>query len=177
MAFLPIASLILGGLSAGVGAYGAYQTGQAEKASSLYNARISQQNAAIATQNMNIAGQAGAAQAGMSEQRTRATTGAIKANQAASGIDVNSGSAVAVQSSASELGELDALTIRSNATREAYGYEQQAHSLNAQSNLDKFEAANDSTAGAINATSTFLGGAGNAANEFAKYRMAGGFGG
>lgn len=177
MAFVAPLAIALSLGSAAVGAYGAYQTGQAEKASALYNAKAALQNAQMAKTNAGLASEAGATQANMSEQRTRATVGAIKANQAASGVDVNSGSAVDVRSSAAELGELDALTVRSNATKEAYGYQTQAHNFETQSGLDKFEAANDATAGMINASSTFLGGAGNAANEYVNYRMAGGFSG
>jgi hypothetical protein len=177
MAFLAPIAIAASLGSAAVGAYGAYQTGQAEKQAALYNAAVSQQNATLAKENANIAQASGNQQASISEMKTRATSGAIKANEAASGIDVNSGSAPDVRASASEIGELDALTVRSNATREAYGYTTQAHSFETQSNLDKFEAANDSTAGLIGAGSTFLGGVGNAANMFAKYQMQGGFSG
>lgn len=157
-------------------AYGAYEQGQAGKVSEKYNAAVSQQNANVAKQNEAIAGQAGEEQAAMVQQRTRATVGAIRANQAASGIDVNSGSDVDVRSSASELGELDALTVRSNATREAYGYGVQAENFEAQGTLDQFEGENDLKAGEIGAGSTFLSGLGSAANNYARYQMSGGFG-
>lgn len=55
--------------------------------------------------------------------------GAIKAAEAAGNVDVNSGSAVDVQSSAAALGELNAITIRGNAAKEAYGYETQSTSF------------------------------------------------
>ncbi len=58
--------------------------------------------------------------------KTRGQVGAIEASQAASNITVGSGSAVDVRSSAAEMGELDALTIRSNAEKQAYGYQTQA---------------------------------------------------
>lgn len=165
---------LLGGIT---GALGALQQGQASANSAKYNAEIQKQNAAISRENAAVAGQAGAEQAFQIGSKTRATVGGIKANQAASGIDVNSGSAVDVRSSAAELGELDALTVRSNAAREAYGYQQQASSHDQQSSLDTFEAKNDATAGAINASSTFLGSLGSAADNFTKFQLAGGFGG
>lgn len=157
-------------------AYGAYEQGKAGKASEKYNAAVSQQDANVAKQNEAIAGQAGEEQAAMVQQRTRATVGAIRANQAASGVDVNSGSDVDVRSSASELGELDALTVRSNATREAYGYGVQAENFEAQGTLDQFEGENDLKASEIGAGSTFLSGLGSAANNYARYQMSGGFG-
>lgn len=168
------ASSLLGGVT---GAVGAYEQGQAASKAAKFNAQVERANAAISHENANIAGQAGAEQAFQVGLKNRATQGSIKANQAAAGVEVNSGSALDVRSSAAELGQLDALTVRSNAAREAYGYQQQAESHVAQSSLDLFEAKNDQTAGLINAGSTFLGAAGSAASNFAKYQLAGGFDG
>lgn len=166
-------SIVTGGLQS----YGQLFEGNAQADAAKYNAYIQRQNAAIATTNQNIASQSGAEQASLSEQRTRATSGAIQANQGASGVDVNSGSAVDTRQSAAEIGELDALTIRSNATREAYGYENQAVSDTAQANLDTAEAKNDITASEIGATGTFIGAQDKAAANFLSFQMSGGFGG
>lgn len=159
------------------GAYGAYQQGQAQKDAADFNATVEKQNAAVSGQNAAITGQAGSEQAFMTGLHTRALTGGIKANQGAAGVDVNSGSAVDTRASATELGELDALTVRSNAAREAYGYTQQARSHEEQATLDTYEGKNDIEAGQLNAANTFLGSAGSAASNFAKYQLAGGFSG
>ncbi len=166
----------LSALSGVTGAVGSLEQGQAQAEAAKYNANIEKQNAAISLQNANIAGQAGEAQAAKQEMRTRAEVGAIKANQAAAGIDVNQGSAVDVRSSASELGQLDAMTIRSNAARQAYGYRNQAASETAASTLSDYTAKNASTAGAIGAASTFLGGAAQAGSNWMKYQLQGGLG-
>lgn len=162
----------LGGVS---GAYGAISSANAQAGAANYNASIAAQNAELAKKNEEIASQSGMAQEAIQQQKTRAYVGELKTQQAASGVDVNSGSAVDVRSSAAELGELDALTVRSNATREAFSYGQQAESLKAESALDKFEASNASTAGGINAASTILGSAGNAVDNYYKYKLQGGF--
>lgn len=64
------------------------------------------------------------------EQRFRlgvkALIGSQKAGFAGQGVDVNSGSALDVQADAAFLGELDALTIRTNAARDAQGFRDQA---------------------------------------------------
>jgi hypothetical protein len=52
--------------------------------------------------------------------------GAQRAGIAAGNIDVGYGSAVDVQADAAHLGELDALTIRNNAQREAWGFKVEA---------------------------------------------------
>lgn len=49
-----------------------------------------------------------------------------RAALAAQGVDVEAGSALDVQIDTAALGELDALTIRNNAMREAFGYRAQA---------------------------------------------------
>lgn len=160
-----------------IGAYGSYEQGQAAKSAANYNAQVATENSQVAKQNANIAGQAGDQQAGIKELENRVKLGSIKANQGASGVDINSGSAVKVQQSAAELGALDALTIRSNATKTAYGYEVQGQNETAQAQLDKYSGQTAQEAGNIGAASTFLGGVGNAASTFAKFQMAGGFGG
>lgn len=155
--------------SAVIGGIGAISQGQAASASANYNAQVAANNAKIAQQNATWAAQQGETQAATQEAKTRATVGAEKAAQAASGIDVNSGSAVDVRSSAAALGELNALTVRSNAARQAYGYQTQAASDTGQAALDKSQASSASEAGFLNAGTTVLGGLGSAASDYGKY--------
>lgn len=165
---------IAGGLSQ---AAGERKQAQAQTAAANYNAQVALQNSATATQNAQIAGESGAVQAGNQELRTAAGVSSDKANQAASGVDVNSGSAVGVRSSASELGMLDALTIRSNAAKEAYGYQTQASNFKGQASLDTAQGQYAKQAGDIAQTTTLLNTVGSAASNFAKFQMVGGFGG
>lgn len=164
----------LGGV---IGAAGAIKTSQAQASASKYNASIAAENSAQALSNANIASASGSEQAGISSEKTRQTVGALTANEGASGIDVNSGSNLDVRSSQADVGRLDALTLRSNAAREAYGYQTQANNFSAESQLERTEASGDLTAGAINAGSTLLGSAGTAATNFARFQLAGGFSG
>jgi hypothetical protein len=168
-------SLGLTALGGVTGALGAIQQGKAQAASARFNAAVAGINAQQAERNAQMASEAGMAQAAMRERQTRAEVGQLKANQAASGIDVNSGSALDVRSSAAELGELDALTVRSNATKEAYGYSTQANSFRNEAGLENAEAENDETAGNVGAASTLLGAAGSGFDNYTKYRMQGGF--
>jgi hypothetical protein len=166
---LAIAGVAASVIGAGVGAMGAISSANAQSAAAKYNAQVAQQNQQIAQQNATQAGQAGEQQAAMSEQKTRAEVGAIKTSQAASNVDVNSGSAVDVQSSAASLGELNAITIRGNAAKQAYGYETQGTGFANQATLDTSQAASATTAGEIGAGSTILGGLGSAGSTYAKY--------
>jgi len=59
-------------------------------------------------------------------ERTGLIIGAQRASLGASGTDVNEGSALDLQVDAATLGEMDAITIRNNANREAWGHRVQA---------------------------------------------------
>jgi hypothetical protein len=169
-----IAALSLG--SGVVGAYGAYQKGQAEAASDKYNAQIALQNAQQARINAGFASEAGSVQAAQKSMQAKAVIGSIAANQGAGGISTNSGSALDTKTSTQELGQLDALQVRSNATKEAYGYQVQSVSDEAQARLDQQSAHYAKEASYVNAASTFLGSASDAAGNWQKIQMAGGVG-
>lgn len=173
--WLGAASLGLTALSGGIGAIGAIQQGKAAKSAADYNAAVAQANADQAKSNSQIASEAGMAREGMSEQKTRAAVGQLEANQAASGVDINKGSALDVRSSADELGQLDAITVRGNATKEAYGYQIQSINDKDQAELDRSEGRADESAGYLNAGSTLLGAAGQGFSNYKAYKLQGGF--
>lgn len=171
MAEIGVATSVAG---ASIGALGAIQQGKAAKASATYNAEVATNNAAIAKQNASFAAQEGTANTEAAAMQNRAKVGAITANQGASGVDVNSGSSIDVRSSAAELGELNALTVRSNAARQVYGYQTEGTNYQAQAGLDTAQAANAMPAAAIGATSTLLGGVGSSASAYSNYLQKGG---
>lgn len=156
--------------SAGVGAFGAIKQSEAASSAADYSSQIAANNAKIANQNAAFQGAEGEANAAAQEMRTRAKVGAITAAQGASGIDVNKGSAVDVREGTAELGQLDAMTIRSNAARAAYGFQTQSTGDTAQSQLDKSTAKNDTTAGYITGAGTLLSSAGSAALNYANFQ-------
>lgn len=143
--------------SMALSAIGSIQQGKQQAAAAKYNAQVQENNATIAKQNATFVAQEGAANTEREQMKTRATVGAIKAAQSANGVDVNTGSAVDVQSSAAELGELNAITVRSNAVRQAYGFQTQAASDQAQAALDRQQAKYDTRAGYMKAASTLIG--------------------
>ncbi len=165
---------ILQGAGGIVGAAGAIQEGQAQAGAARYNAQVDLANASQARQNATIAGQAGEAQAGLESLRGKAQMGDIRATQGASGIDINSGSAKDVQMSASNINRLDAMTIRSNAVKEAYGYQTQALGHEAESLLKGYEAKAAIKGSKVKAASTFLSGTGDAMSSYAMTGAGGG---
>ena len=98
----------------------------AAQAQGKYEAAVDEQNAALSDKQAQDAIERGQIEEARQRLVTRQTIGATRAAQAAQGVDVGSGSAVDVQASEAGLGELDALMIRNNAAREAYGFKVQA---------------------------------------------------
>lgn len=153
---------------------GAYGQGHAQAEASHYNALVAWNNAKIAKENQSIVSQAGEAQTGMAGERSRAAGGAIKTNQAASGVSVNSGSAVDTQTSARELGNLDAMTVRSNAVKEAYGYKVQSENFNTEGEFLARQAKSEEAGAIVGAATTFIGSAENDYSTYLKWQQAGG---
>lgn len=159
-------------IAAGVSGAGQIASSQAAAASAGYNSKIASMNAGYATQNAQLVGAQGEADAGIQGAKNAAQEGTILANQGASGVNVNTGSAVAVRESAAKVGMLNELNIRSQAAQRAYGFETQAASDIAQSNLYAAQSSADKTAGYIGAGASVLGGI-TQASMFSKYLAAG----
>lgn len=173
---LEIAAVAASVAGTAVTAYGAESSASAQKSQAEYQAQVAANNATIANQNAKLTSAAGEQSAANQGLKTRAEVGAIKAEQAASGIDVNTGSAVDVRSSAADLGQLNQLTLRSNAARQAYGYETEAAGFTGQSAADVAAGQNAVTAGGISAGSSVLGGLGSAGSNYAKWSLSSGAG-
>ena len=121
---------------AGISAYGQVEQGKATANAANYSSQVAANNATIANQNAAYATAAGETNAAATSLKGRAQSGKIKATQAASGIDVNTGSAVDVQEGNRETNKLDTETVLNNAELQAYGYRSAATGYTAQSQLD-----------------------------------------
>jgi hypothetical protein len=124
-----------------------------------YQAGVADLNAGLADQQAKDAIGRGAESEALSRQGTRQLIGAQRAALGASGVDLESGSALDLQKDAAGLGELDALHIRNNAAREARGYKIDA--LNYRSRAETAR-----TTSRNGATSTLLTGAANMAGLY-----------
>lgn len=155
------AAMLLTGGQALTTAIGQRQQAGAVLASGGYNQRLAEWNAKLAERQAADAiarGQTAAQRQGMA---TRQAIGAQRAALAANGVEVNDGSAVDVQSDTAALGALDALTIRNNAAREAWGYQAQASNYRQQGILTGLESQNQAAALKNASYSTLLTGAAN----------------
>ncbi len=82
---------------------------------------------------------------------------------------MGSGSALDILGDTAALGELDALTIRSNAERESYEQRVVASNLKANAGMKRMGADNAIIAGKIGARTSLLTGAGSVASKWQNY--------
>lgn len=155
--------------STAMSAVGAIQQGNAASAAAGYNAKVAAQNAELARQNAAFAGAQGEQNVAAVGAENKARLAAIEAQQAASGVDVGSGSFSQVRQSASKLGMLNALNIRSEAARRAYGFQTEATNYDAQSRLSKSQAKSAKIGGYLSAGGAILGGVGKGIDAYQDY--------
>jgi alkanesulfonate monooxygenase SsuD/methylene tetrahydromethanopterin reductase-like flavin-dependent oxidoreductase (luciferase family) len=176
----PLAIVGIGAAAAGAvtGAFGSYESGQAQKAAYTYQAGVASINAQIARQNADYAIAAGETAAQQQAMKVRATIGSTRAAQGASGIDVNTGTSVDVRASEADIGSEDIAITRNEALRKAYGYQVEGMQYETQSTLDKYAATNAAFAGDIGAVTSILGGASSVSTKWQQASQAGiaGFG-
>ncbi len=166
MASLAITAAVAGVASAAAGAVGSMQAAKAQATNARFQSQVAQNNATIEKQNADYAAKAGQEAATVQSLKEAQTAGAIKASQAANNIDVNSGSAVDVQESQKETGELDTLTVMNNAMLQSYGYNTQATNFSAEAGLQSQQADQAETGGLISAAGGLLGGASSVGFKF-----------
>jgi hypothetical protein len=158
---LSTVAAVAGVASAGIGAYGTIEAGQAQSKAAAYNAAVARNNQTIAEQKAQYTAEAGEAQAQEEDLQNANKEGAMRAAIAANNVDVNTGSAEDVQTSQREVDRLDTLTNLNNTLLQVYGYQTQATNYAAQSNLDTAESQQASIAGDIGGFGTLVGNASN----------------
>jgi len=170
---LAIGSMGLSAASGLLGAAGAKQSAEAESRMYQYRAGLALANKKIEEQNADYALKVGEQEAGRFGIRARQQAGSIRAAQSGSGLDVNSGTAALVRSSAHELAMQDMATIRQNAARQAYGYSVKAWEAGQESQLYGMASQNAQAAGRINAISSLLSGATSVSNKWLQAKQTG----
>lgn len=134
---LPFVGLGASALGAGLKIFGGITGAGSARAAADFQAQVAKNNMQIARSNASIAKQQGEIAATNEGLRGRATAGAISAAQGASGVDMNSGSAVGVRASSAALSQLNAMTIKSDSARRAYGFDLEAQEYHSQMRLAK----------------------------------------
>lgn len=159
------ASLALSAIGVGVQAYSANKEAKAANAAAEYNASIQERNATIAGIRANDAIARGDIEEKKYRLQVSKLVGEQRSEYGASGVVVDTGSPLDVNLDTVEQGELDALTIRHNASIEAWGLRNQAEE--AIGNASLYRATRRSPA--VAAGTTLLSGAGQIAGQAANY--------
>lgn len=106
--------------------YQARAQASAQRIQGLYEKQIYETNARLAELQAQDAIRRGEEEAEEYKRRVRQVIGAQRAAFGAQGVDVSFGSPLDIQEETAQLGALDALMIKNNAWREAWGYRVQA---------------------------------------------------
>ena len=149
-----------------IGAAGQIQQGKAQAAASNYNAKVAEMNATLADRRARDALERGKIEEQQKRQEISQLKGRQKAAMAANGVDLTFGSPLDTIVDTAVLGELDALTVRRNAAREAYDHEVQGVNNRSDATLNRMNAKAAKTGGYLAAAGTVLGGAGKAYGQY-----------
>ena len=140
------------------GMAGTIQQGQAAAKAQEYNAKVQDINAVMAERRAKDALERGKDEEQRKRQEVAQIQGRQRAAMAAYGLDLSFGSPLDTLVDTAVAGELDALTIRTNAAREAYEHEVDATGKRASAKLSRMSASAASKAGYLEAAGTILGG-------------------
>lgn len=174
MAVVGMGATIAGGITQAAGAKAA---GQAALQQNNYQAGIAEINSKIATQNADYARNQGEIQATQYGIKSAQRQGAIRAGQGASGVDVNTGTAVDVRASQKKVSDMDLAQIRTNAAKTAYDFDAQAVGFDNQATLYRMAGANAVTAANYQATASILGTVSSVASKWSQGSQVGMFAG
>lgn len=170
---LGVTGMAATGLGAITSAIGSIYQGSAQAAQYNYQSGVAQINSTLAKQNANYAVMEGGAAAQRVGIQTAQEVGAERAGQGFGNINVNTGSARAVQTSQREVGQLGEATAQYNAAQRAYGFNVKAAQDVAQAGALQLAASTSTTAGDIGAVSSVLGGVGSVSGQWLKGQQQG----
>ena len=168
-AVMAVAALVTSAIGIAVSTYSSYQKQEATNTAAEYNAKVYEQNAQLAEEQASSIEQQGDIEAKQFRLYVSKFKGSQRSSFAGSGVVVDEGSAMDVLMDTTTYGELDALTIKRNAAKEAWSYRQQAKIYRSQGSLSLLNRGSSSLA----ATSTLLTGTSQLANSYANYKNSG----
>jgi hypothetical protein len=122
-----LTAVAIGGLA--LNAWGGYQEGKAQQQSANYSARVDQNNATLKDYQAEQTAKIGSIEEERHLAKVRQMIGSQRATLAANGVDLSEGTPVDLVTETAGLGEEDALNIRYNAMRDAWGLREEAKSL------------------------------------------------
>ena len=166
----PIFGMLFGLAGAMSQARGQEQAAESRASEYRYQAEVDENNRKVSLWKAEDAIARGKVEEAVHRTKVSQLKGRQRAVLAASGVVVDSGSALDILGDTAELGELNALTIRSNAEREEYEHKVRASNLGADKEMKLLSANNAITAGKIAARTSLLQGVGSVASKWYDYK-------
>lgn len=152
-----------GGIVQGIGAK---FSGDANAAAYQYKAGVALLNKQISQQNAQWALETGDIKGEEEGFRAKQEKGQTLVTQAASGLDVTSGSAATVRDTQDKVAAFDQGVIHWDAAKTAWGFQAKAATDQAEATLDTTAAATAKEAGTISEIGSFIGAAGSVASKW-----------
>lgn len=132
----------LGAAGIGLTAYSQIQQSRAENKAADFNATMAENNAAVAAMEAQDSKVRGAEEEKKLRQQAEELKGRQRAAYAASGVMVDDGSALDSLANTAMYAEDDALTLRANTEREAWGHQVQAANYTSSAQLSRMSKSN-----------------------------------
>lgn len=168
-ATLATAALVIAGASTAMQVYSSVAQGQAQSAQYKYRAKIDETNAQAAHYQADDARVRGQQEEIAQRRKTAGLMETQKTALGGMGFDMYDSTGSAILADTAQLGEIDAQTIRQNAGRQAWGFEQQERNYRQNAGLNSMSASNAGTAGWLNAGSSLFSGASSIADKWYSY--------
>lgn len=162
-AAIPVVTAVI---TAAATVYSQVQASNAAKAQARYQQRIAENNKITADRAAEDARARGEADAQRRQQELSVLEGRQRAALAANGVVVDEGSALEIVEQTAARSELDALTIRSNAEREALGFEAQGTNFAQTAQFNALRAEQESEALPFEVGGTLLTSSANVASKW-----------
>ena len=120
------------GITLALGAFSTKTQMDATKDQARYSAQVANNNAINADNEAIAAANAGSIEEENHRAKVRQIQGSQRANLAANGVDISDGTALDLMTETAAVGETDALMLRFNAMRQAWGSREQAKGYRAE---------------------------------------------
>jgi len=157
-----------------IAAYGAISQARASEKAAQYQAAVARNNQMIADQYAQSEIEKGKIEEQGKRMETAQRQSAIRAAVAGSGFDPTGETPLRLANDTGTLGELDALTIRNNAARAAYGYRVKGMNYMAEASLAEMRGKAAGEGGTLNAWSSVISGAAGVADKWSKWKTVAG---
>lgn len=169
----PVLSLALTAVSTAVGVMGSIQQGKAAQAQANYQAQVSENNAKITQWQAQDAIARGKVEEEQHRKQVARFLGTQRAGIAGSGFELGDETSMSILGDTAAMGELDALTIRSNAAREAWGYQVQGSNFQADAGMSRLAGKNARSSSYWQAGGDLLSGASRFGTQYADFKSKG----